>query len=67
MRPDDGLFCEMLRIPGTGKRYLAKRNWLELEVRPEAAVRARWHAEQAGDLPWFDLGPQASAGAKASK
>lgn len=40
-----GIRCEMRRLPELGRRYLNRRNWLELTCRPDGALVARWHAQ----------------------
>ena len=35
------------RCPGSGRRFLRARNWLELELPGDAALTATWHSEGA--------------------
>jgi hypothetical protein len=39
------LTVRALHMPGRRTRYLATRNWMELEVRPHGALEATWHPE----------------------
>lgn len=43
-----GVRYAMEPIPGFGKRFLADRNWLELEGPPDQPWHAVWHAERRG-------------------
>lgn len=46
-----GVRLAMHPLGPEGRRYLAERNWLELELRPDGG-RAAWvHAERSGTLP----------------
>ncbi|MFC4350973.1 alkaline phosphatase D family protein [Fodinicurvata halophila] len=50
-----GIRTRMQPIPGFGRRYLAERNWLELDLPANAGPRARWHAEESGISAWVEL------------
>ncbi|MGM0561404.1 MAG: alkaline phosphatase D family protein [Pseudomonadota bacterium] len=50
-----GIRTHMQAIPGFGRRYLAERNWLELDLPSQAGPRARWHAEDSGISAWVEL------------
>jgi hypothetical protein len=45
---EPGLELKLCEIPGHGKRFLGKRNWLALELSPSsAALSATWHTRDA--------------------
>jgi hypothetical protein len=46
-----GLALEMHAVVPDGRRYLAERNWLEVEARPDGTLDAVLHGEEAGALP----------------
>ncbi len=41
----DGITMRMVPLPGHGCRYLASRNWLSLDCRPDGPMAATWYAE----------------------
>jgi PhoD related phosphatase len=45
LRPADDLKVELLPLPGLGRRFLRRRNWLELDLPPQEAPIATWHGE----------------------
>ena len=45
LRPADELSVEMLALPGLGRRFLRRRNWLELELPADGGPVATWHGE----------------------
>ena len=46
-----GVRLAMHPVAPDGRRYVAERNWLELELRPDGTREARLHAERSGALP----------------
>lgn len=46
-----GVRLAMHPIGPEGQRYLAERNWLEMELRPDGGRRAWVHGERSGTLP----------------
>jgi hypothetical protein len=46
LAPD--LTARLLPLPGRGERFLRARNWLELELSPDAGLTATWHSEAGG-------------------
>lgn len=49
--PAPGFTVRMLELPGTGRRYLDARNWLELAVSAEGDLAAAWHHDGDGETP----------------
>jgi PhoD related phosphatase len=49
---EPGLKVRLLRIPGHGRRYLRRRNWLSLDADGDGRFQAAWHTERgvAGSL-----------------
>jgi hypothetical protein len=45
MQAGPGLAVRALPMPGRRRRYLATRNWLELDVQRHGTFRATWHPE----------------------
>jgi PhoD related phosphatase len=43
---EPGLRARLLAIPGHGRRYLRRRNWLSLDAAGDGRFRAAWHTEQ---------------------
>ena len=39
--------AKLVPLPGSSKRYLRARNWLELDLLTSGDLRANWHAEGA--------------------
>ena len=46
-----GLRLAMHPVAPDGRRYVAERNWLEVEAHPDGRLDATLHAEEAGPLP----------------
>ena len=46
-----GVRLAMHPVAPDGRRYVAERNWLELELRPDGTREACLHAERSGALP----------------
>lgn len=49
--PAPGFATRMLKLPGTNRRYLGARNWLDLEVSADGALAAAWHHDGAEETP----------------
>jgi hypothetical protein len=45
LRPAKDLKVELLPLPGLGRRFLRRRNWLELDLPADAGPTAIWHGE----------------------
>jgi hypothetical protein len=45
LRVASGITARLLPLPGSKKRYLRARNWLELNVTADGDLLATWHAE----------------------
>ena len=43
---EPGLRVRLLEIPGHGRRYLRRRNWLSLDTAGDGRFRATWHTER---------------------
>ncbi len=52
----DGTATQVLPLPGLGRRFLAARNWLELDIAGDGNLVARWHHDGAWPTPltWTD-------------
>jgi hypothetical protein len=46
LRPADGLKVDLVPLPRLGRRFLRRRNWLELDLPADAGPTATWHGEQ---------------------
>jgi hypothetical protein len=54
MRRRGDVALGMRPVMPDGRLYLAERNWLEVEARPDGALIATLHAEESGRLRWMD-------------
>ena len=54
-----GITLSLLDLPGTERRYLRCRNWLELDIPHGGPVRAAWHAEGESSPRPFTIPPLA--------
>jgi hypothetical protein len=46
----EDITAKLLPLPGSSRRYLRARNWLELDLPTSGDLLANWHAEGAPDL-----------------
>lgn len=55
-RRRDGTAMQVLPLPGLGRRFLAARNWLALDIARDGNLVARWHHDGAWPTPltWTD-------------
>jgi hypothetical protein len=42
---DRGITARMMRFPSIAQHFIAKRNWLSLELDKESRVWAKWYVE----------------------